>query len=257
MRIAVAGGTGVVGRHVVTALHRAGHDPVVLARSTGVDLSTGDGLQHALQGAVAVIDVSNIATTNANRSRAFFQAATGHLLAAGGRAGIAHHVALSIVGVDRVPAGYYAGKLVQERIVQRGATPWTVLRATQFHEFAGQILARTPGPVAVVPQMRTRPVAASEVASVLVELATGSAQGLAPELAGPQERELVELCRQVLRSQGSHRRVLPVRLPGRTGRAMREGALLPTVPGPRGHVRFSDWLSSEGLDETGSSRSPS
>jgi len=95
--------------------------------------------------------------------------------------------------------------------------------------------------------MRTRPVAAREVASALVELATGSAQGLAPELAGPEEQELVDLCRRVLRSQSSHHRVLPVRLPGRDDRAMREGALLPTVPGRRGQVSFSDWLDSQGL----------
>lgn len=244
MRIAVAGGTGVAGRHVMSALHHAAHDPVVLARSTGVDLSTGEGLERALQGVVAVVDVSNIATANANRSRAFFDAATGHLLAAGARAGVAHHVALSIVGADRVPGGYYAGQLVQERLVQRGATPWTVLRATQFHEFTGQILARTRGPVAVVPRMRTRPVAAREVADALVELATGSAQGLAPELAGPEEQELVDLCRQILRSQGSQGRVLPVPLPGRTGWAMRNGALLPTVPGRQGHISFHDWLHS-------------
>lgn len=250
MRIAVAGGTGVVGRHLVSALHQAGHDAVVLARSTGVDLSTGDGLEHALQGVRAVIDVSNIATTNADKSRAFFEASTAHLLAAGLRAGTAHHVALSIVGIDRVPGGYYAGKLAQERLLERGTLPWSVVRATQFHEFAGQILARMPGPLAVVPRMRIQPVAAREVAAALMELAPGTAQGLAPELAGPAEQELVDLCRRVLRSQGSHRRVLAVRLPGKDGRALREGALLPAGPGRRGRISFEDWLDTQDFDAT-------
>ena len=251
MRIAVAGGTGAVGRHVVSALTQGGHDAVVLARSTGVDLTTGNGLEAALQGVSAIIDVSNVATASATRSRAFFETVTKHLLTAGARADVAHHLALSIVGVDRVAGGYYAGKLAQERLIRRGTLAWTVLRATQFHEFAGQILTRTPGPIAVVPRMRTQPVAASEVAAALVELATGTPRGLAPEIAGPEALELAELCRQVLRSQSSHRRVLDVRLPGKDGRAIRDGALLPTTAGRRGHVTFAQWLtspSSNGVD---------
>lgn len=257
MRIAVAGGTGAVGKHVVAALHRQGHEPVVLARSTGVDLSTGAGLDQALKGAQAVIDVSNIATTSAKRSRAFFETATGYLLAASARAGVSHHVALSIVGIERVPGSYYAGKLAQEQLIRAGSVPWTVLRATQFHEFAGQILARTPGPIAVVPQIRTQPIAAREVAASLAELATGSAQGLLPDLAGPEQHELVELCRRVLRCQGSRRRVLPVRLPGADGRAIRTGALLPTMPGRRGRLTFDAWLGSADRAHLDSARSPS
>ena len=123
MRIAVAGGAGVVGRHVVSTLHDAGHDPVILARAAGVDLSTGSGLEHALRGAAVVIDVSNIATASPGSSRAFFERSTGHLLAAGARVGGAHHVALSIVGIDQVPGGYYSGKLVQEGLVRDSTIP--------------------------------------------------------------------------------------------------------------------------------------
>ena len=246
MRIAVAGGTGVVGEHVVAAAAAAGHEPVVLARSHGVDVTTGQGLKPALAGAAAVIDVSNVSTTSRRRSVAFFTAATEHLLAAGQEVGVGHYVALSIVGVDQVDFGYYEGKRVQEELVLSGPLPASVLRATQFHEFAGQVLARIRGPVALVPRMRTQPVAAREVATALVAMATSPAVGRAPELAGPDVHDLVDLARQVVRVIGQRRPVVPVRLPGATGRAMATGALLPTRPGPRGKQTFASWLAATG-----------
>ena len=153
-RIAVAGGTGVVGRHVVEALSAAGCEPVVLARSTGVDLATGAGLDAALRGVQGVVDVANVATQRRSTAVGFFTAATSALLAAGARAGVRHHVVLSIVGVDRVDTGYYAGKRAQEQLVLGGDVPATVLRSTQFHEFAEQVLTIAKGPVAPVPSMR-------------------------------------------------------------------------------------------------------
>ena len=242
MRIAVAGGTGLVGGLLVEELRARGHDPVVLARSTGVDVTTGAGLDAALDGAGAVVDVSNVTTTRRGPAEAFFTAGTRHLLEAGRRAGVGHHVVLSIVGVDRVDTGYYAAKRAQERAVLDGDVPATVLRATQFHEFADQMLARIPGPVAVFPRMRVQPVAAHEVAAALAALVDEAPAGMAPELAGPEVHELVELARRVLAARGSRRPVLPVRLPGRAGRQMVEGALLPTGPGPRGRMTFDEWL---------------
>ena len=140
-RIAVAGGTGVVGRHVVEALAAAGCEPVVLARSTGVDLSRAAGLDATLTGVRAVVDVSNVVTQRRAAAVGFFTATTSALLTAGARAGVRHHVVLSIVGVDRIDTGYYAGKRAQEELVLAGDVPATVLRATQFHEFAGQVLS--------------------------------------------------------------------------------------------------------------------
>jgi uncharacterized protein YbjT (DUF2867 family) len=142
MRVAVAGGTGTVGRHVVAALTAAGHDPVVLARSRGVDLVSGRGLDDVLAGATALVDVSNLTTTRTRESVAFFDAVTRNLVAAGGRAGVKHHVALSIVGMDRLRYAYYEGKRRQEELLLAGPAPASVLRCTQFHEFAGQVLAR-------------------------------------------------------------------------------------------------------------------
>jgi len=159
MRIAVAGGTGVVGRRVVETLTQQGHEPVVLARSLGVDVATGAGLSDALAGATAVIDVSNAATLRRRTSVQFFTNSSTNLLAAGERAGVQHHVALSIVGIDRVDTGYYAGKRRQEDVVLAGPLPASVLRATQFHEFAGQLLSRTPGRFAPSWRPERRPAA--------------------------------------------------------------------------------------------------
>lgn len=234
MRVAVAGGTGLVGRHVVEELTAAGHHPVVLARSTGVDLVTGTGLDGALAGVDAVVDVTNVTTTSGKKAVAFFDRVAHTLQDAGEQAGVRHHVLLSIVGIDRVGLGYYQGKLHQESVLKSGRTPWTVLRATQFHEFAQQTLDRVPGPLAVVPRMRTQPVAAREVAQRLVRLVSAPAQGMAPELAGPRVEQLVDMTGRLLRARHQRRLLLPVKMPGATGTAMTGDGLLPAGPGPRG-----------------------
>jgi uncharacterized protein YbjT (DUF2867 family) len=246
MLVAVAGGTGMVGKQVVAALAAAGHQPVVLARGCGIDLISGEGLSAALSDVEAVIDVSNLNTRKATEAVAFFGTATRQLLAAGERAGVRHHLALSIVGIDRVNMGYYEGKRKQEELVLAGQVPATVLRSTQFHEFAGQLLAQLPGgPIAVVPSMRTQPIAAREVASALVTAIAGPPAGLLPELAGPREESLVGMIRQLLRARGSRRRVLPIRLPAAGGAAMAAGGLLPSGPGPRGEQTYADWLAEQ------------
>ncbi|MET9111510.1 SDR family oxidoreductase [Streptomyces zhihengii] len=242
MRVAVAGGTGLVGRYVVEELKAAGHEPVVLARSRGVDLSTGAGLDEAIVGAEAIIDVTNLATTSGKKSIGFFEPATRNLLDGGERAGVKHHVVLSVVGADRVGLGYYKGKVRQEELVQRGPLPWTVLRATQLHEFAQQTVDQVPGPVAIVPQMRTQPVAAREVAQHLVKLATDVPLSATTELAGPSVEQLVDMARGLLRAQGRKQLVIPVRLPGATGTAMRGAGLLPAGPYARGQQTFDAWL---------------
>lgn len=164
MRIAVAGGTGTVGRHTVEALQSAGHDAVVLSRSRGVDLVTGQGVGEALAGADAVIDVVSVETLKASTAIEFFTAAAGNLSAAAADAGVGHLVLLSIVGIDRIPYDYYAGKIAQEKIVEGSRVPSTILRATQFHEFAGQMFERAKlGPLHLAPNARTQPVAAREV----------------------------------------------------------------------------------------------
>ena len=242
MRVAVAGGTGRVGARAVARLRERGHEPVVLSRAAGVDLTSGDGLAVAMTGVGAVLDATNLETTSRRVAERFFTTVTRTLLDAGARAGVRHHVVLSIVGVDRVPFGYYQGKRAQELAALSGPVPASVLRTTQFHEFAGQLLGRVPGPVAVVPRMHCQPVAADEVADALVDLVTGDPVGMAPELAGPEVEDVVDMARRVLRAQGSRRPVVGVRLPGAAGREMAGGGLLPTQDGPRGTQTFEQWL---------------
>lgn len=242
MKIAVAGGTGKTGRKVVEYLHSQGHHPVVLARAHGVDLLENTGLDAALDGAEAIVDVSDFATMNAKKAQAAFGAATTNLLAAAQRAGVRHHVALSIIGIDRATSGYYSGKLRQEELVKAGDVPWTILRAAQFHEFADQLLGQVPGPIAVVPKMQSQPIAVSEVAAHLSGLVTGEPQQMAPELAGPRVESVVDMVRQVVRRRGRRRAVIGLRVPGAVGKGMAGGALLPTQPGPRGRQTFVEWL---------------
>jgi len=243
MKMAVAGGTGLAGRHVVRELTERGHEVAVLARAHGVDLVAGTGVDEALAGCDVVVDASNVTTQSADTSIGFFEAATRNLLEAERRAGIAHHVALSIVGIDRVPIGYYAGKRRQEALIDAGDVPFTILRATQFHEFAGQILERTrKGPIALVPRMRSQPIAVREVAGLLADAAVDAPGGLLDDVAGPRVEQMVDKARQLLRARGARTVVVPVRLPGAGGRAMRDGGLLPIGSGARGTETFDDWL---------------
>ena len=243
MRIAVAGGTGVVGRPTVEAVRAAGHEAVVLSRSTGVDLVTGRGLDAALDGADAVIDTANITTLKATEAVEFFTAATGNLVTAAAEAGVGHIVLLSIVGIDRMPVDYYAGKLAQEKIVETSTVPWTILRATQFHEFAGQIYDRAKlGPLHLALRARTQPVAARDVAERLVALATGPAQGRARDLAGPREEALDEMVVAFARANG-HRGWIPrVSLPTAQMKGMRAGLALPGPDADLTTLTFADWL---------------
>lgn len=243
MRIAVAGGTGLVGRQVVALLEGGGHEAVPLSRGGGVDLISRDGLDDALTGVEAVIDTSNVTTLSRDRAAEFFTTATTNLAEAALRAGAGHLVVLSIVGVDRIPFGYYEAKLAQEQAAMASGIPVSVLRATQFHEFADQNIGRVKGPVAVIPRMRMRPVASSEVAETLVELAVAGPRTPLVELAGPEQQELVDLARRVVKARRLRRLVVPVRLPGEAGPLMAGGALIPQAEGFRtGQVTFDEWL---------------
>jgi len=247
MRIAVCGGTGTVGRHVVRVAGERGHDVVVLSRAAGVDLarSPDAAVDAALAGADVVVDVLSTTTLSAKGAVAFFEASTRRLLAAEERVGVRHHVALSIVGIVGIDASYYAGKLAQERLVAAARVPHTIARAAQFHEFAGQIVARASlGPVTLAPRTLTRPVAAAEVAEHLVAVAEGGPAGRAPDLVGPADDTLAGMIRRLSAHDGTGRRVLEVRLPGRYGSGLASGALRGGPDAVRGRLSFDDWLGS-------------
>ncbi|TNB70473.1 NAD-dependent epimerase/dehydratase family protein [Arthrobacter sp. BB-1] len=243
MRIAVAGGTGTVGRHVVAVAKERGHDVVSLSRAEGVDLVNGRGLARALAGMDTVIDVSGIQTTSTKQAVDFFTNATQNLLAAEMDAGVQHHVALSIVGIDGATSGLYAGKLVQEDEVRHGGIPWTLLRSTQFHEFVPlTVKIGSVGPLVAVPKMVTQPIAAREVAEALVDAAEAGPRGRITDLGGPRTEELADLVRTYLAKTGERKKVLEAVLPGRMGKAMRSGALVPAPGAAVGRQTFQQWL---------------
>jgi uncharacterized protein YbjT (DUF2867 family) len=243
MRIAVAGGTGTVGVHVITALGAAGHDTVVLSRSTGVDLTTSGGLAEALAGVDAVVDASGPSGSGTEPSKRFFGTVTTNLLAAEKAAGVRHHVALSIIGAAGINAGYYEGKRIQEDLVTASGDDWTILRAAQFFEFA-PMLVRTAkvGPFVAVPRMACQPVAASEVGVALATLAGGAPRGIVPDLAGPKVENMADMVRRYLRQTGAAGRVLELAPPGRWWRALRDGSLLPPAVAQFATQTFEEWL---------------
>lgn len=243
MRLVIAGSTGTVGRHVVAAATTRGHEVVALSRSSGHDILHGDGLTQAIAGADAVVDVTSTVTTSAAKATAFFTTVTANLHRAELEAGIAHHIALSIVGIDAFDAGYYAGKLAHERTVSEGPVPWSILRAAQFHEFAEQIARRaTLGPFVAVPKILMRPVAAREVGARLVDIAEKAAVGRATDLTGPRDERLVELIRRMYAFDGINRRAVELSLPGKYWRGSASGRLRGDERASRGRISFDEWL---------------
>jgi uncharacterized protein YbjT (DUF2867 family) len=244
VRIAVAGGTGLVGRHTIDSLTRDGHETVSLSRSNGIDLTIGSGLDDALVGVDAVIDVTNTPAMDAAQTRAFFGGVTEHLLAAEQRAGVSHHVMLSIVGIDDIEGNpHYAGKQRQEQLVSSGPVPFTIQRATQFHEFAEMVVSWTrENDKAVVPPLLIQPVAAADVAAVLAELALGPPLGRAPDLAGPATEDLVDMARRALTARDEQIRLVPSWNDGPFGVAMAGNVLLPGDGARIAPTTFNAWL---------------
>lgn len=243
MKIAVAGGSGTVGRYVVDSVTKAGHEAVVLSRASGYDLVSGDGLADALVGVEVIIDVSNPSTTNRAKASSFFTSVTKNLHASGSRARVQRLVSLSIVGIDNFPFGYYQAKLAQEEAVFNGPLSANVVRATQFYEFPAQILHLTRrGPLALMPMMRIQPIAARAVGQALCDAALSAPSQRTTQIAGPREESRVAMARTILRERGSRAIVIPIHVPGGAGKLMRGGGQLPlgdvTLVGPA----FVDWL---------------
>lgn len=241
--MAVAGATGTVGRHVARIAAERGHEVVPLSRSSGQDAVTSVGLVAALTGAEAVVDVLNASSILKQPAVAYFAATTRNLLDAEARTGVAHHVALSIVGIDGVEAGYYAGKLAQERLVTASTVPYSLLRATQFHEFADLVLRQSRrGRIAIVPAGLLRPVAASEVAERLVRAVEAGPGGRLRDLTGPRDERLGEMVQRLAAAEGDPVRAIEIRLPGAYWRSMRSGVLRGAPDADRGVITFGQWL---------------
>ncbi|GIJ51368.1 nucleoside-diphosphate sugar epimerase [Virgisporangium aliadipatigenens] len=243
MRIAVAGATGNVGSLTVEALTRGGHEAVGLSRSLGVDLATGAGLDAALAGVEAVVDATNYPAGSAAEAVALFGTATGNLLTAGQAAGVRHHVLLSIAALGRIEGNaHYAGKREQERLVASGPLPWTIVPATQFHDFAATVVGWTERDrVAPIPPLLVQPVAPADVAAVLAEVAVGPPQGRYRDVAGPEPQDLVDMARRTNDARGRHVKLVPT-WSSLFGPDWAGDVLLPGADAHIAPTTFDEWL---------------
>src|SRR5437764_948296 len=210
MKIVVIGGSGLIGKKVVTNLRQQGHEVVAASPSSGVNAVTGEGLAHALAGAQVVVDVANAPSWEDGAVLAFFETSGRNLLAAEAAAGVGHHVALSVVGTDRLLAsGYFRAKLAQENLIKSSPVPYTIVRATQFFEFGKNIADfSTDGSTVRLPHVFYQPIAADDVASALLKVATGSPVNGTVEVGGPDRSHLDEFIRQELAARKDPRNVI-------------------------------------------------
>ena len=243
MRIAVAGATGNIGARTVAALERDGHAAIRISRSLGVDLTTGDGLDAALEGVDAVVDAVSAPPADHDETVAYFGTTSRNLLAAEDRAGVRHHVLLSIVGIHRGEGNaHYAGKREQERIVSESKVPWTIVPATQFHDFAAMVTTWTEQDgVATIAPLLVQPIAPDDIAQVFAEVATGKPQGRHVDVAGPETQDLVDMARRTNEIRGRTVKLVPT-WSGVFDESMAGNVLLPGGNARIAPTTFEDWL---------------
>lgn len=243
MNIVVIGGTGLIGSKLLDKLRDQGHRAVPASPDTGVDTITGEGLAGVLRGAEVVVDVSNSPSFEAGPVLDFFETSSRNLLAAEAAAGVAHHVALSVVGTDRLSeSGYFRAKLVQESLVEHSPIPFTILRATQFYEFLKSIADATTREGAVyLPPVRIQSMAADDVAAALGEIAVAPPVSGVVEVAGPEVFRLDELVRIRLELLHDTRQVVADPSARYFGASLAESTLLPGESATIAGTRFEEW----------------
>ncbi len=239
MRIAVAGGTGTLGRLVAADLSRRGHEVRVLSRSSRerpVDITTGAGLDEALEGCEVVVDAVN---DDSKQAAATLVEGVRRLLAAERAAGVRHHVCVSIVGCELLPIGYFAAKAEQERVVEDGPVPWSIVRATQFHQLVSGTLDRAARRIVLpLPRAKLQTVAAEEVAKAVADVAERGPLRDRFQIAGPQVCDIRKLARSWASITGRRLLPLPLPLPGKIGRRLRSGALTAEHPDIHASLTF-------------------
>jgi uncharacterized protein YbjT (DUF2867 family) len=244
-KVVVIGGSGLIGSKLVEKLRQEGHHPLAASPDSGVDTLTGEGLAEALEGATVVVDVSNAPDWDEEAVMNFFLTSARNILAAETAAGVDHHVALSVVGADRLAdSGYMRAKVAQEEAIKAATIPYTIVRATQFFEFIGRIAdSNADGETVRVPPVLVQPEAADDAAAALAVAAVGAPVNGTVELAGPERFRLDELTRRVLSANGDARRVTADRRARYFGATLDDRSLIADDDARIAPTRFEDWLS--------------
>lgn len=245
MKIVVIGGSGLIGKKLVSQLRERGHDVLAASPSSGVNAVTGEGLSAALVGAQVVVDVANAPSWDDQAVLEFFQKSSENLGRAEAAAGVKHHVALSVVGSDRMPeSGYFRAKIAQEAVIKASPVPYTIVRATQFFEFVGGIVqSGADGQTVRLPPAMMQPIVSDDVAAALAEVAVAAPANATIDLAGPDKIRMDDLARLFLNANHDSRQVITDPNARYFGTPVNDRSLTPDDPPRVGKTRFADWLS--------------
>lgn len=246
MKMLVIGGTGLIGSKIVAELHNRDHDVMAASPTSGVNTITGDGLDSAMVASNVVIDVTNPPSREDNAVLEFFETSGRNLFAAERKAGVKHHVALSIVGTDRLSAsGYFRGKIAQERLIRSSGIPYTIVRSSQFFEFInGIVKASAKGQTIRLPSVLLQPIASDDVANAMADFAlVGPVNGVV-EIAGPKRFPMFQLVKQLLATIGDSREVVANEQVLYFGAEVQQDTLLPGLGARLGLLTFPKWLDS-------------
>src|SRR4051812_39388515 len=248
MKIVVIGGSGLIGKKLVPILQKRGHEAVVASRSSGVDVLTGEGLPGAMSGADVVVDVSNSPSWEDDAVMRFFDTSTRNLLAAEKAAGVRHHVALSVVGADRMPdSGYMRAKVNQEGLIEAGGVPYSIVRATQFFEFLGGIAdSGAEGDAVRLSTAPMQPIAADDVAAAPADVVAGAPLDATVELAGPEKMSIAAFVGRFMVAKGDKRKVIEDLQARYYGAVMGDLGIAPGANPRLGPTRFEDWFARQG-----------
>ncbi|MGO4330079.1 SDR family oxidoreductase [Cupriavidus sp. 2TAF22] len=244
MKIIVIGGTGLIGSKTVAILRQGGHEVVAASPKSGVNTITGEGLKEALAGMQVVIDLANSPSFEDKAVLEFFETSGRNLAAAEAAAGVGHHVALSIVGIERTPDnGYFRAKVAQEKLVEASGIPYTVIRSTQFLEFLGGIAASgADGNVVRISPGLFQPIAADDVAAIVADVALAAPKGGTVEIAGPERAPFNEIVARYLKAVGDPREVARDPEARYFGGLVEEFSLVPLGEARLGHIGLDEWL---------------
>lgn len=247
MKVVVIGGTGLIGSKVVAKLNEHGHEAVAAAPNTGVNTLTGEGLAEVLKGASVVVDVSNSPSFEDEAVMEFFRTSTTNVLKAEAEAGVTHHVALSVVGTERLQgSGYFRAKLVQEELIKASGIAYSIVHATQFFEFAkGLADGVTEGDTVRLPAAKIQPIVSDDVAAAVGRTAVGAPVNGVAEVAGPEAFELEEFIRMGLAAHDDPRKIVTDAKATYWGAELQEDTLLPGPDATIAETRFADWLAQQ------------